>query len=267
MIVQATYKSLDEIPEKFEGSLRDEFHQVDGKWVLKDTAIPGVGVLFNKALYDNEQRAITQAKNHRDRAKALEAEVNELRSQLATVQTPGNVSLSSSDAKNWERYTKLGTPKDLEQALEELGSLRDKVQKFELEKAVSDVAKASGLNAEVLSDWAFSSEGKNLAFELKTVDNKQVAFVKVEKSDSDGKVSVEEKELLAFAKEALPEWKYTALTSEVKSQPEIKQSPKLPILGSSQSKVDNEERKRPVDLFNQQRQTKPSPFLPKAHNK
>lgn len=276
MICQATYDSLEAIPE----ALRDEFHQVNGRWELKADAIPGVGPLFNKALAANEQKAVGQVKTRNERIRALEEENNSLKDRIATVDIPGAKILSPEDAKTFDALVALGTPKEIKEKLDKLPELEGQVAKVEMAKSIGEVAAAGGINTDVLTDWAMSSEASHLKFFTKTVEQSdtkgvktevQVPYVRIEKSEG-GKTKVEEKELLPFAKEALPEWKYAALTAvpeagkvQSPARPTGPAGVKIPDLGSARKASEaGANRKRPVEIANEQRAARPSPFAPKA---
>jgi hypothetical protein len=282
MICQATYDSLESIPE----TLRDEFHSVNGKWQLKDTAIPGVGPLFNSALAANEAKAVGQVKTRNEKIKTLEEELNTAKDRLSVLDTPGTKVLSKADGDTFDAYTKLGTPTEIESKLKNHTELETKVATFETGAALSKVTEANGLgdvklNPEVLTDWLASADAKGLKAFVKTVESTdakgvktsvEVPYIRVEKT-VDGKIEVTEKELLPFAKETLPEWKYSALTSgngngngnepgKGKPAPLVKGAGvKIPDLGSARKTVDEgADKKRPVDVYNEQRASKPSPF-------
>lgn len=281
MICQATYESLESIPE----TLRDEFHSVNGKWQLKETAIPGVGPLFNSALAANEAKAVGQVKKRNERIATLEEELNTTKDKLAVLDTPGNKVLSKADGDTFDAYTKLGTPTEIEAKLKNHTELETKVATFETGAALSKVTEANGLgdvklNPDVLTDWLASADAKGLKAFVKTVEGTdakgvktsvEVPYIRVERT-VDGKIEVTEKELLPFAKETLPEWKYSALTSAVsgngnepgkgKPAPLAKGAGvRIPDLGSAKKTVEEgAHTKRPVDVYNEQRANKPSPF-------
>jgi len=271
MICEATYASLDAIPE----ALREEFEQVGGKWQLKPTAIPGVGPLFNSALAANEQKAVGQVKTRNVRIKELETQVNDLENKLAVVDIPGHKVLSKEDSDLFDKYAKLGTPAELETQLAAAKDALDKAQRFEITEALNKVAGTlTGINSEVLSDWALGNP--NLKFFTKSVEQTdakglkttvEVPFVRIEE-EKNGKVEVSEKELLPFAKESLPDWKYAALTTAAdgkKVTAPTAQAPvkgvRLPDLGSTQTApAGGSTKERPIDTFNKQRDARPSPF-------
>lgn len=274
MICQATYDSLDVIPD----TLRDEFHQVNGKWQLKDTAVPGVGQLFNAALAANETKAVDQVKKRNETIRQLQEENNGLKDKLSVLDTPGNKVLSKEDATLFDNYIKMGTPKEVETKLTEHGQLTQKVSRFEATETLGKIAKAGvKINPDVLADWAMSAEAEGVKFFVKSVEQPdgkggkitvEVPYARIEKKNGD-QVEVSERELLPFAKESLPEWKYAALTVGIDTKPVIGsvQPPKVntgvrvPDLGSASAPADNSGgKKRPVDRFNEEREGKPNPF-------
>lgn len=273
MICQAIYDSFDAIPE----ALRAEFENKNGKWQLKDDAIPGVGPLFNAAVYANEQRAITQAKNKQTRIEELERQNSDLK--LASAGEPGSVTLTKEDAALWKEYTPLGTPKDLKKKIALVDELQVKVGQVETADQIQKVVKDTGLNHEVLTDWAMSPDGKGVSFFTKTskdASGKEVvtAYAKIETDKGGGKVEVSEVELLPFAKEKLPEWKYDALVAAgdkkttTTTQPAAGTGTRLPNLGSTRTGAaeGNGGNERPVDRFNKARTERPSPFAPPVNN-
>lgn len=281
MICNATYDSFEAIPEAF----RSEFEQSNGKWQLKADAIPGVGPLFNAGLAANEQRAVDQVKTRNTKIREQEEELNQLRDKLAVLDSPGNKVLSKADADTFDAYAALGTPKEIKAILEKLPELETKVTKFETSEALVKVTKANGLgevklNPEVLTDWLSSQDNKGITAFVKTEErldakgqkvNVEVPYLRVETQEN-GKATVSEKELLTFAKEKMPDWKYTALISgAVEAAPvngKGNQAPvntgvslRVPDLGSAREKPAAEgDAKRPVDKYNEQRASRPSPF-------
>ncbi len=284
MLFNATYDSFDAIPEAY----RAEFEQVNGKWQLKADAIPGVGPLFNAGLAANEARAVSQVKTRNEKIKEQEQTINQLQDKLAVLDSPGNKVLSKADADSFDAYAALGTPTEIKAKLEKLPELEGKVTKFETSDALAQVAKANGLgdvklNPEVLTDWLGATKGIT-AF-VKTEErqdtkgqkvNVDVPYLRIEETGADGKTTVSEKELLTFAKEKMPDWKYNALISgSAEAAPAGgKGNPapantgggmKVPDLGSArQQPAADGDTKRPVDKYNEQRAARPSPFAPKV---
>lgn len=274
MICQSTYDSLDQIPE----TLREEFHSINGRWELKPEAIPGVGPLFNKALAANEIKAVGQVKTRNERIRILEEENNSLKDKISVIDIPGSKVLSAEDAKNFDIYATLGTPKEIQEKLKQLPELQQQVAKTEMTSSIGKIATAAGINTEVLTDWATSQDSSHLKFVMKSVEQTDAKGVKftsevphVQVSTVDGGTTkVEEKELLPFAKETLPEWKYQALTVGKAAQspgntPKPAIGTRLPDLGSAQRQAPaGETKRRAVDIANEQRANRPSPFAPKA---
>lgn len=276
MICEAQYDSLEAIPE----ALRGEFEQVNGKWQLKTSAIPGVGPLFNSALAANEAKAVGQVKTRNERIRILEEENNQIKDKLSVLDSPGNKVLSKADADTFDAYAKLGTPTEIQKKLEKLPELEGKVTKFETTESLVQVTKANGLgdtklNPEVLTDWLAAPENKGLTVFVKTeerTDNKgvktnvEVPYIRVEETEN-GTTKVSERELLTFAKEKMPEWKYSAMTAAVAGDdtrgkaPTGNQGKQVPNLGSARQEPGKDEgAKRPVDKFNEQRAARPNPF-------
>lgn len=282
MICNATYESMEAIPE----ALRDEFEQVNGKWQLKASAIPGVGPLFNSALAANESKAVGQVKTRNEKIRVLEEENNSLKDKLSVLDSPGNKVLSKADANTFDAYAALGTPTEIKAKLEKLPELEGKVTQFETADSLVKVTKANGLgdvklNPEVLTDWLRDPANNGITAFVKTeerTDTKgakvsvEVPYVRVETLE-DGKTKVSEKELLTFAKEKMPDWKYTALVAGSVEDTNGKKAPapantngvRVPDLGSARQEPGAETgAERPVDRFNKQRQAKPSPFAAKT---
>jgi hypothetical protein len=283
MICNATYENLTDIPD----ALRDEFEQVNGKWQLKASAVPGVGPLFNSALAANEKKAVDQVKNRNDKIRGLEEENSSLKDKLAVLDSPGNKVLSKADADTFDAFVALGTPAEIKAKLEKLPELEGKVTQFETAQSLTQVSKANGLgdvklNPEVLTDWLAAPENKGVTVFVKTEEKTdakgvktsvEVPYVRVEALE-DGKTKVSEKELLTFAKEKMKEYQYTALVSgaaetvvtgkgKTTAQTTNGNGSRLqvPDLGSARQEPGNEgDKKRPVDKFNEARAARPSPF-------
>ena len=278
-ICNATYDSFEAIPE----ALRGEFEQVNGKWQLKQDAIPGVGPLFNAGLAANEARAVGQVKARNEKIREHEQTINQLQDKLAVLDSPGNRVLSKADADTFDALVALGTPTEIKSKLERLPELEGKVTKFETSESLVQVTKATGLgdiklNPDVLTDWLGSPENAGLAAFVKTEERQdakgqkvsvEVPYVRVEERGADGKVTVSEKELLTFAKEKMPTWKYNALVAGSEADLVKGQAPvnnpaplglKVPDLGSTRDKPKADETERPVDRYNKQRAAKPNPF-------
>jgi hypothetical protein len=285
MICNASYDSFEAIPEAF----RTEFEQVNGKWQLKESAIPGVGPLFNAGLAANEARAVGQVKTRNEKIREHEETIHKLQDKLSVLDSPGNRVLSKADADTFDSYAALGTPTEIKTKLEKLPELEGKVQKFETTESLLQVTKANGLgatklNPEVLTDWLSSADNKGLTAFVKTEErtdskgakvNVEVPYLRIETAGTDGKTTVSEKELLTFAKEKMPEWKYNALIAGVADAAPVKGNPapvnnggggvSLPNLGSARQEPSADgDKKRPVDKYNEARAAKPNPFAKPA---
>lgn len=270
MIVQSVYDSVDQIPPEY----KDEFEFKNGKWQLKADAIPGVGDLFNAGIVANRDRALDQLKAKNTEIQNLNEQLKEAQSKANSAIPAGAVVLQGDDAKAWNEYQALGTPKDLKKVVKEVQTLTEKVRTAELTQSLESVAKAAGLNHGVLSDWATHPiDGKGISFLTKKEKNDkgediEVAYVKVE-TPIDGnpnKTEVKEHKLLDFAKEKLPDWKFDALTKVEGHKAETKATGVvMPNLGKANRdgvKPTGSEEKRAVDKFNAERAQVPNPFTP-----
>lgn len=266
-ICQAWYDSLEAIPE----ALRDEFEQSGARWRLKADAIPGAAELLNAGLAANRDRALTQYTNEQQKSQRLEADLSQAQAELNNIRQPGAVVLSGDDAKAWEAYTKLGTPKELKKIAEELPQLKAQVEGQTLAQSLQEIAEATGLNHEVLNEWATGKKGEGVTFLTKDQDGAKVPYVKVETKGDDGKVQVQEHELTAYAEQNLPGWMFTALTTaadgkqvEVKKPAQQPTGVKLPNMGRANGKPAPPDKKEtPAQKFQKQRDAVPSPFARK----
>lgn len=258
MICEAVYNSFDEIPDTF----KSEFESVNGKWQLKETAIPGVGPLFNAALDANAKKAVEQVKRRNQRIKDLEAELDSANTKLELVDIPGATVLNPDDAKLFEEYTKLGSVKDLQEKLEKFADLENQSKEFTLKESIKTISEKTGLNYDVLIDWALLA--KDVEFTSKEVqeNGKQIIkpLVKLSSKNDKGEISVTEIDLLEHAKKELPDWKFTALTetSKVTEKPGVK----IPVLHSSTTdQANNNEPESTAEKFNKRRAAAaPNPF-------
>lgn len=227
MICKAVYDNESDVPVQF----KDDFHRrADGKWVLKDDAVPGAAELLNPGLAANRDRALTQ-KTAADEAKATaEARARELQQELDNVRAPGAVVLSPEDAKAWKAYQELGDVKTVKEIVKE------KFPKLEREsslraaetvyaQAAEDLKKFGvNLNVEVLADlMSHPQRGEGLTIErrLTEVDDgkggkTQVNFPfvvrRVPVAGKTNEFTNEATSLLDFAASSWPSWAATALT-------------------------------------------------------
>lgn len=284
MICEAIYTSLEAIPE----ALRDEFEQVDGKWQLKSTAVPGVGQLFNRSLAANEKKAVDQVKKRNQKISDLEAEVTRLTTELETakdeadvVKAPGSKVLSKEDAESFDTYVKLGTPKDIQAKVEKLDSLTQELNQLRTSKTVAEIAAAANLNPEVLEDFLISDKGRGIQLETEdvtvrengkdTITKKVVARVT---KDENGKIIESKVDFLEVAKERMAGYQFEALTKgaqpdaqgKVASNNNNQQQPqtgvRLPNLGSANQHQPSSggDGKSWAEKFNEERANKPNPL-------
>lgn len=275
MLFNATYDTFEAIPEAY----RTEFESVNGKWQLKQDAIPGAAELLNPGLEANRNRAMDQLKAAEQQRDAFQLRVTELEKNSITVQQPGSKVLSPEDAKMFDAYTQLGSVKDVKARIEKLPTLEKQLNDYKLSEQLKSVSEAGGLNHGVLTEWAQNpGENTTLSFFVKeeTVDGKPVktGYVKKEVKDSSGKVTETEHELIPLAKESLADWKFEALqkssngggnSSQTTQTTQQSGGVRMPKVGSATEKTGQQtEVKRAVDVFNQERTQVPSPFQPVA---
>lgn len=263
MICNATYDKYEDIPEE----LRPEFESVDGKWNLKESAVPGAGLLFNSSVAANMAKAVNQVKQKNLKIDELTTEIESLKAQIEKDPT---TTMSKKDIELYNKYKELGEYDDLANSINELPTLKENLRKTEVQAMVQSVAQAANLNHDVLNDWM--SQRPDLKFEIQeieTLDEKKQA-VKIKKpvvkleTEHNGKIKVEEHDLSEYAKANLPEWKYSALMA--KAQDQKTQAPigaKVPDFGrASVTKEKTQEATRPVDKFNAERAKAVNPFMP-----
>lgn len=279
MICESSYDSKDKIPTQFV----DEFENVNGKWVLKSDAIPGAAELLNPGLASNRDSIrgeLVTAKREKDEATRR---ADGLERELAASKQPGGRVLSEADAKSFDNFTKLGTYADVKKKIDEHKVFAEKIQSYDLEKAVSEVATAAGLNPEVLRDWALHpTEGDGLQFFLKDETIKDAkgaetvvkkAYVKVSKKNGDS-TEVSEHPIDTVATERLPKFKQEALKTQASTDDKGKSS--QPVLNgggirvpdsssaSSSKGSGGEGGERLADRYNKQRTSGVNPFATPA---
>lgn len=229
MIAKAVYDNESEVPAAFKD---DYTKRADGKWVMKDDAVPGAAELFNPGLAANRDRALTQKTAAEEAKRAAESRANELQQQLDAVRAPGSVVLSPTDAKVWERVQKLGDVKEVERIVTvEFPRLQAGEQLRDRQKAwgkAGEELKAFGvnLNLEALSDlMTHPQRGAGLEIESRPVevDNGQGQKVTVNfphivervkaASGKEGEFELKATPLLDYAQANWPAWAVQALTS------------------------------------------------------
>lgn len=266
MICQATYDSLDQIPEAFRG----EFEQKNGKWCLKADAIPGAAELLNPGLAENRDRALDQYKSELTKSQALQTELNQARSELSGLKQPGSTILSGEDAKAWQRYVKLGAVKDLETIAQQYPKLVAQVEGSKRIQHLQQIAQDTGLNFEVLKDWANMESAQNIEFFTKEIDENGQKVKKLfgkRSNEVNGKTEVTEHSFDELAG-SLPSYMRTALETSGEEKKENQAAPqkgvKVPVLGSTKQAAPGQPEERPVDKFNKERATRPNPLRPPA---
>lgn len=277
MICQATYDSLEAIPEAFRG----EFEQRNGKWVLKADAVPGAAEILNPGLAANRDRAIDQARTRGERVTELEGQLATAQSELNAVRQPGSVVLSGDDAKAWSGYTALGALKDVKKIIEEHPTLVAQVEGQKKTSTLQQIADETGLNFEVLRDWAQGELGKGLEFFTKEVDGEDGKKVKVlaakKSTETNGKVEVSELDFDAVT-QSLPSYMKDGLVRKAEGDGVATQQPtnngntqpkgvKMPNLGGGSTKAPENGggSKKPVDVFNARRAARPNPLKPASN--
>lgn len=171
MLVKSVYDTEAEIPD----FAKAEFERrADGKYYLKQDAIPGAAELLNPGLEANRARWQQQKEAADGRATSAETRAANAERELATLRTPGAVVLSGDDAKAWNGIVSSGVAaKDVPKLLTtELPELRRKVERSELDATLRLIAEKSHvkLNPDVLSDWLSGERGKGLKVVLKPVE-------------------------------------------------------------------------------------------------
>lgn len=266
MICNATYNAYDEIPE----ALRGEFEQVGDKWQLKESAIPGVGPLFNSAVAANAARAVEQVKLRNGKIRELESKITDLESKVTL--SEGQTVLSDEEQKLFSNLKQFGDAQAIQAAFNELTELRTKLKDVELTSSIEQVAKSANLNGDVLLDWAKQNPGlKFLTKDVETVDAKGTKTVAKQpvvqlEIEHNGKQKIEEHSLIDYAKSNMPEWKFNAMQATKQNSVTVQSdSVRLPALGSAAAPTSIEPNNtRPVDKFNAARAAAPSPFAPAA---
>lgn len=277
-ICQATYDSLEAIPE----ALRGEFENKNGKWVIKADAVPGAAEVLNPGLAANRDRALDQYTREQQRATKLEGDLAQAQSELNNMRAPGSRILGSDDAKAYDGYVALGSVKDVKKIVDEHPKLVAQVEGVKLEGSLQKIAEEAGINFEVLKDWAKMDSAKNLEFFTKEVeiDNPDKAGEKIKvkqlaakRSDEvNGKTEITEVSFDDLAS-ALPSYMKDALTKTEtgdesdKGKSAIQQGKgvRIPNLSSTQNTTTAKDTdKRPVDQFNKEREAKVNPLMPAA---
>jgi hypothetical protein len=228
VICKAVYDNETEVPAAF----KDDFtRRADGKWVMKDDAVPGAAELLNPGLAQNRDRALTQKTTAEEARRAAETRASELETQLNAAREPGGVILTKADAAVWARFLKLGDVKEVEKIVTvEFPRLDAAAKLSDRQKAWAGAVEALKpfgvtLNSEVLSDlMTHPQRGEGLEIELRPteVDNGAggrvtVNFPHVTKrvpvTGKENEFTVEAVPLLDYAQKEWPAWAFNALTT------------------------------------------------------
>lgn len=228
MICQAVYDNETDVPAAFKA---DFTRRADGKWVMKDDAIPGAAELLNPGLASNRDRALQQKTAAEEGRRAAEQRASEFEQQLNAAREQGGVILNATDAKVWQRLTALGDVKTVERIVkEDFPRLSAAAQLSERQKAWGAAAEALkpfgvNLNVEALSDlMTHPQRGQGLEIELRPVevDNGQNGKVtvnfpfitkRVPVTGKENEFTVDATPLLDYAAREWPAWAVTAITS------------------------------------------------------
>lgn len=228
MICQAVYENETDVPATFKA---DFTRRADGKWVMKDDAIPGAAELLNPGLAANRDRALQQKTAAEEAKRAAETRAGEFEQQLNAAREQGGVILSKTDAAVWQRFQKLGDVKEVEKIVTvEFPKYRDAAQLSERQKAWTAAAEdlkqfGVNLNVEALSDlMTHPQRGAGLEIERRPVevDNGQGGKVtvnfpfitkRVPVAGKENEFTVEATDLLGYAQKEWPAWAVQAITS------------------------------------------------------
>lgn len=235
MICKAVYDTEAEVPAQFKADFQQ---RADGKWVMKEDAVPGAAELLNPGLAANRDRALQQKATAETKAATAEAQAAEATRELERVRTPGGKVLTPEEAKEWEKFAGLGVKaKDAEKIiktdfprLQAAEQLRTRQQAWA--KAATELAPFGvNLNLEALSDlMTHPQRGEGLELESRPVeiDNPNGAgkitvnlphiIQRVPVAGKEGEFELKPTFLLDFAAGNWPAWAVTALTSGAPEQ-------------------------------------------------
>lgn len=160
MLLKAIYDAFDQIPEFARSAYKQN---ASGKWELIASEIEGGDAVFAAGLRENRDALLNEKKVWQDRASAAETRSNTLETELSKFKAPGAVILNGEDAKAWQKYTGLGSAKDLEEKLKTAEAKDQELTTLKADAAIRDVAGKCNLNAEALKDVMFTrSNGAQL---------------------------------------------------------------------------------------------------------
>jgi hypothetical protein len=228
VICRAVYDTEAEIPDAFKAEFRKG---TDGKFYLKDDAVPGAAEVLNTGLAANRDRALQQKATAETKAADAEARAAEATRALEAVRAPGAVVLTPEQKKEWDKFAALGVPaKDVERIvktdfpkLQQAETLR--VRQTAWGKAAEQLAPFGvNLNLEALSDlMTHPQRGEGLEIESRPVevDNGSGGKVTVDfphiiervPGAKEGEFEKKATPILDYASAKWPAWAVQALTS------------------------------------------------------
>lgn len=275
MICKAKYEKKEDIPEGLEG----EFEKKGDVYVLKESAIEDGDSVFAAGAVANKERALKQLTTKKEELTAANDKAKDLQSQLDAVKDSDSEVLSKEDAKIFKEIKSLGDLKSIPAMVKEFPELKRKVSNDEKTDGLSKFSAATGLNLEVLKDWAFDeSKGSGIEFYTKDdvvkVNNVDTKVTKPmirlsQKEKESGSIKVTEHELMDVAKQRLSFYQVEALTKPSSSSDDKsgdkstsdKPSAYIPNLSSTGNTTgESKDAKKPVERFNAERSQKPSAF-------
>ncbi|MBS3914451.1 MAG: hypothetical protein KG003_08125 [Bacteroidetes bacterium] len=280
MICKGKYSKKEDIPD----GLDSEFELRNGEYYLKESAIDGGDEIFASGAVANKTRAMNQLKTKKEELEDAKETIKELEEKVKSSNVKDGTVLSPEEAKTWKAYQELGALKDVKKMVEEFPQLTEKLTNISETGSLEQFSKDSGLNLDVLKDWKFDkTKGEGIEFflkddiqKIKGVDTKvKVPMARLkEKDETSGEVKVTEHPVLDVAKKRLSYYQVEALTKASPNQdskivlnnsPEDSNNIYIPNLGSGGNEVNNSgdgKKEKPVDTFNKERDSKPSPFDP-----
>lgn len=116
------------------------------------------------------QRLFDENYQYRERIRTLEAQAP----------AQGSVVLSAEEAGRWAQYQQLGSVETVQQGLQQRDQFQGELAGLRRAETLRSVAEVAGYKPGVLGnlDRMAKAEGKDLAFEVREVDGKRVAYVK-----------------------------------------------------------------------------------------
>lgn len=270
-MIKAWYSSKDEIPEW----ARPLFHEKNGRWELDPSKVENGEQIFTPTMAAKNSELLSEKATWKAKADAAEAKTATAESELSKLKAPGTVIINSDEKKQLDTYQAIGTVKDLTKIKAEHATQKEALTKIESEKLITQVAKDTGLNTDVLVDFLNSDRGKDLKIISKpgkTKDAKgketDVKLPFIVKTVKVGDVLKEEEVALAdYAKANLPDYMTKALYEKpsaanvVQNGQQTQTGLRVPIQSSTTSnQTKPEEGQSRAAKFNASRNTRPALF-------